>query len=90
MSDLARKLSVRKEVMRNINEKHFHKVLDLGCGRAKFPGSIGVDSNPESDADIIHDLNKFPYPFHDNEFDVIRCIDILEHLDDVVRVMEEI
>jgi SAM-dependent methyltransferase len=65
-------------------------VLDLGCGRRKLSGSVGVDLNEDSDADVIHDLNHFPYPFPDDYFDVIHCDGILEHLDDIVRVMEEI
>jgi SAM-dependent methyltransferase len=66
------------------------RILDLGCGKKKLPGSFGIDINPSSDADIIHDLNIFPYPFADNEFDEIHCDSILEHLDDFFRVMEEI
>lgn len=66
------------------------KILDLGCGRRKLPGAVGIDLNPNSDADIIHDLNVFPYPFSENEFDLIHCDGILEHLDDIVRVMEEL
>jgi len=65
-------------------------ILDVGCGRNKVKGAIGIDVNPQSDADIIHDLNKFPWPFRDNEFDLIICHDVLEHLDDVIKVMEEI
>ena len=66
------------------------KALDVGCGQQKFPGAIGIDMNPHSSADVIHDLNRFPYPFADNEFEEVYCHSILEHLDDVVKVMEEI
>lgn len=66
------------------------KSLDIGCGINKAAGAIGIDSNPNSKADIIHDLNKFPYPFSDNTFDKIYCIDVLEHLDDLIKVIEEI
>lgn len=66
------------------------KILDLGCGRNKCRGALGVDFNKNTDADIIHDLNKFPYPFDDNEFDKILINHALEHLDNVVKVMEEI
>jgi len=66
------------------------KLLDLGCGENKYPGAIGVDINPKSKADIIHDLNKFPYPFGDNQFDLIFAQNIIEHLDDIVKVMEEL
>ena len=45
------------------------KILDLGCGKKKRPGSVGVDINPNSDADIIHDLNVFPYPFENSSFE---------------------
>ena len=66
------------------------KMLDLGCGRRKVRGCIGIDILPDSDADVIHDLNEVPYPFEDNLFDVIYANDCLEHLDDVIKVMEEL
>ena len=47
------------------------QILHLGCGFNKITGSIGVDINPDSAADVIHDLNNFPYPFKDNRFDRI-------------------
>ena len=66
------------------------KVVHLGCGRKKHDGAIGVDMNSNTEADLIHDLNKFPYPFRDSEFDTVICDNILEHLDDVIKAMEEI
>jgi 2-polyprenyl-3-methyl-5-hydroxy-6-metoxy-1,4-benzoquinol methylase len=66
------------------------KVLELGCGMHKTPGAIGIDINPRSQADLIHDLNRIPYPFPDDEFDEVICADVLEHLDDVVAVMHEL
>lgn len=66
------------------------KALDLGCGNKKRPGSVGVDFNDRTAADIVHDLNVFPYPFEDSSFDEIYLDNTLEHLDDVMRVMEEV
>lgn len=66
------------------------KVLELGCGFSKTPGAVGVDIIEGSQADIIHDLNTFPYPFSDNEWDRILCRCVLEHLDDFVGAVEEI
>ncbi len=66
------------------------RVLDLGCGRAKTPGAIGVDVSRNSDADVLHDVEQFPYPFRDNSFDRVVCNGIIEHVDNVVRVMEEL
>jgi SAM-dependent methyltransferase len=66
------------------------KILDIGCGNRKVAGAVGLDLSPESQADIIHDLNRFPYPLQADEFDRIYCLDVLEHLQDVIRTMEEI
>ena len=66
------------------------RILQLGCGPEKKPGVIAVDINPHSVADVICDLDIFPYPFSDNVFDRIICEHILEHLEDVIRTMEEI
>ena len=65
-------------------------ILHLGCGPHKIPGSIGVDINKNIGADIIHDLNKFPYPFKKDQFDEIVAENILEHLENIPRVMEEL
>jgi SAM-dependent methyltransferase len=65
-------------------------VLDLGCGTNKRAGAVGVDNNPAAAPDVVHDLEVFPYPFDDSSFDEIRLDNVLEHLDDVVRTMEEI
>jgi len=65
-------------------------ILDLGCGNRKLPGSIGIDINSNTDADIVHNLNEFPYPFEDSAFDEIYADNVIEHLDDVLNVMEEL
>jgi SAM-dependent methyltransferase len=66
------------------------KILDLGCGNTKRPGAVGVDFNDRTATDIVHNLNSFPYPFEDSSFDEIYLDNVLEHLDDVMRVMEEV
>lgn len=65
------------------------RILDVGCGVNKQPGSIGLDRNPASRADVIADLDRFPYPFADSSFDRITAIHVIEHLSDVIRAMEE-
>ncbi len=67
-----------------------HTMLDLGCGLRKRIGAVGIDVNPRSQADVVHDLNRFPYPFPPNSFDEIFCDNVVEHLDDVVKVMGEL
>jgi SAM-dependent methyltransferase len=66
------------------------RVLDLGCGRNKQPGAIGVDRDPASQADLLCDLNRVPYPFRADSFDDIHLHHVIEHLEDVVAVVAEI
>lgn len=66
------------------------KILDLGCGKKKRPGTIGVDYSDRHNADIIHDLNLFPYPFESDSIDHVYLDNVLEHLNQPMRVMEEV
>ena len=65
-------------------------VLDIGCGAAKAPGAIGLDISPDTDADIVHDLDVFPYPIADASFDQILLQDVIEHVQEPIRVFEEL
>lgn len=64
-------------------------VLDVGCGINKYPGAIGLDRNPNTKADVVADLDQFPFPFQDNSFRQVRAIHVIEHVSDVIRLMEE-
>jgi SAM-dependent methyltransferase len=66
------------------------RILDVGCGTAKTPGAIGIDFNVRTAADIVHDLNQYPWPLDNNAFDRIICSHIVEHVVDMIRFMEEI
>ncbi len=65
------------------------RILDVGCGIHKQAGAIGLDRNPASRADVLADLDRFPYPFANNSFDRLTCIHVIEHVNDVIRTMEE-
>lgn len=65
------------------------RTLDVGCGLHKQPGAIGIDRNPASQADVICDLDHFPYPFRDGCFARVRAVHVIEHVADVLRTMEE-
>ena len=66
------------------------KILDLGCGNKRRPGTIGVDYSARFKPDVIHDLNVFPYPFESTSIDKTYLDNVLEHLDNPFQVMEEI
>src|SRR4051794_21872348 len=65
-------------------------VLDIGCGSAKYPGAVGLDISADTDADVVHDLDVFPYPFADSSFDQILMQDVLEHVAEPLRVFAEL
>lgn len=66
------------------------RILDMGCGKNKIKGAIGIDSVKLAGVDIVQDLNRFPYPFDDNYFDEIYMTHVIEHLDSIVKAMEEV
>jgi len=66
------------------------KILDLGCGRNKSKQAVGVDLLADSDADIIADLSRVPYPFRENRFDLVICNHIIEHIQDTRAFWEEV
>ncbi len=65
------------------------RILDVGCGINKRDGAIGIDRNPASRADVLCELDRFPYPFRDSSFDALQAIHVIEHVSDVIRTMEE-
>lgn len=75
------------------DEDRVTKRINLGCGTKKIEGFVNVDLNERVKPDRVVDLNKFPWPFEDNEFDHIVAKDILEHLGetstDFVKVIKE-
>ncbi len=64
--------------------------LNVGCGQIRIPESIGVDFDPGTVADVIHDLDVFPWPFADASFDRIVCSHVLEHLKTPWKAMQEL
>lgn len=66
------------------------RTLDLGCGRKKTPGAVGLDGSRNADADVIGDLDRPPYPLKSNVFDRVVLHNVIEHLADVVAVLGEV
>lgn len=67
------------------------KILDIGCGIHKVsPDAVGLDVAKLEGVDVVHDLNSFPYPFKNNEFDEVYANMVLEHLDDFAGAMREV
>jgi len=67
-----------------------HKKVNLGCGKRPKEGYLNVDFVNLPGVDLVVDLNKYPYPFPDNYFEIVEMHQLLEHLDDIVRTMKEL
>lgn len=65
------------------------KWVELGCGRTKQKGFIGVDRYPFEGVDIVADLNE-NFPFEDNSIDVIYSAHALEHLSSLKHIATEL
>lgn len=65
-------------------------ILDIGCSRNKTPNTVGVDIDPTSEADVIHNLNTYPYPFEENSVDQIYAKHIIEHLENPRKFIHEL
>lgn len=66
------------------------RVLDIGCGANKVAGAVGMDVNPRTAADVIHDLDDLPYPFADDSFDEVIGRHVIEHVQNPMAVMAEL
>jgi SAM-dependent methyltransferase len=65
-------------------------VADIGCGSKKVPGAFGVDLSADTDADLVHDLDAYPYPIESDTFDQIILQDVIEHIAEPYRLMGEL
>lgn len=66
------------------------KRLNIGCAGDIRKDYINLDFVMQEGVDVVHDLNKFPWPFKKNTFDEVYASHVLEHVDDLIKVMEEI
>lgn len=65
------------------------KKLNIGCGANIRDGWVNLDCNDLPGVDVVHDIEKIPLPFGDDEFDIIRCDNILEHIE-YIEVLKDI
>ena len=66
------------------------KIVDLGCGRYKIKDSIGIDKYPEVMPDICVDFEKDAIPLEAESVDIVYCNQVMEHINDIFKVMNEI
>ena len=59
----------------------------MGTGDKKLPGYLNVDANPEVHPDLV--LRIPPLPFGDDSIDEIHASHFLEHVSELVELMDE-
>jgi len=65
------------------------RILDVGCGRGKYPGAIGLDVSPATQADVLGDWTR-GYPFAESSFDEVRLIHVIEEVPDILAALAEV
>ncbi len=67
--------------------------IDLACGPQNKPGYVHHENVGTKKllphVDVEHDLNVFPWPWKDGEFEEVRAEDIVEHLPSLMPFMDE-
>jgi SAM-dependent methyltransferase len=63
--------------------------IDLGCGRTKAPGYIGLDIHPFSGVDLVCDLEQ-GIPLSDNCVHIVYANHTLEHIEHLDLLVREI
>lgn len=63
--------------------------LNLGCGKFPLKGFVNIDIFSYKYIDLIADFNN-NLPFKDNIFNEVYCSHVIEHLDDILKIMQEI
>lgn len=59
--------------------------LDIGCGKNKREGFVGVDQYPMEGVDVVHDVRQ-AWPWDSDSVDEVHCSHFLEHLEAAERV----
>lgn len=66
------------------------RAIDIGCGAAKqHPDAIGTDRYPHAGVDIVADL-EHGLPFASASVDHVFAVHFLEHVHDLLRLMNDI
>lgn len=64
--------------------------LVVGCGNRPKDYAINLDMIALPSVDVVWNLESIPYPFDAGQFEYVEAEDILEHVDDIVGIMNEL
>lgn len=73
-----------------VDELFEREILHLGAGNKYRIEAVNVDLVASTKPDVVHNLDASPWPLPDSHFREVWAYDVIEHLTDVVKAMEEI
>jgi len=84
------------EAARAAGELGRYRLLDAGCGEKPYAplfaphvsAYVGLDTAAHADADLVGPIEEIPA--EDGSFDLVLCIQVLEHVDDPARAVREL
>lgn len=63
-----------------LKNKNLGIKLDIGCGESKQADFVGMDVRPGPGVDIVHNLERFPWPLPDESVSFAMASHVLEHI----------
>lgn len=69
-----------RNILKLLKENNQGIKLDVGCGENKQAGFVGMDIRPLETVDIVHDVEKTPYPLPDECCNTILTSHLIEHI----------
>lgn len=64
-------------------------IVDIGCGSRKLEGAIGIDRFYQPGVDVVCNFEHY-LPLKTNSVDVLHASHVLEHIQNLIQLMEEI
>ena len=64
--------------------------LNVGSGRRYDPEAVNLDLTKDTNPDVVHNLEVFPWPFPEDRFQSVQMRDVIEHLSDTLKTIEEL
>lgn len=75
------KPKISKEITQLIKKHSDHGIkLDIGCGRDKMEGHVGIDMLDLPGVDIVWNLEQFPWPLPDGCVSMASSSHLVEHI----------
>ena len=73
-------MKIDKKILKILKDNEQGIKLDIGCGEAKQPGFVGLDYRKVPGVDVVHDVEKFPWPLPNDCASLAMASHLVEHI----------